>query len=155
MQISNEDAERYYRPKTHPCREISQLLFQCHAMNGKLGEECVREELLYKKCHAQLHCKREAKAFYEDIVRGVPKQKSLSEMSLFASIRNRSGGLNTNNNEDRGNSVVSCSMLVERFAFPENELNIPEGMKVGKECRAIVHDLAKCMSRKSLTVQRD
>mmetsp|Transcript_15850 Transcript_15850/g.26987 ORF Transcript_15850/g.26987 Transcript_15850/m.26987 type:complete len:120 (-) Transcript_15850:170-529(-) len=43
----------------------------------------------------------------------------------------------------------SCSALMEKFAFPENEMVLPE--RVAKEdrehCRKVVYDLARCLSR--------
>jgi len=43
----------------------------------------------------------------------------------------------------------SCSALVERFAYPENELLLPEDISKGERerCREVVHTLANCMQR--------
>ena len=51
----------------------------------------------------------------------------------------------------QGGSVASgsCSSLVELFAFPENELSLPDSIEKSdrKHCREIVHELAKCLSK--------
>merc|ERR1712037_728909 len=91
-----------------------------------MGEECVREELLYKRCYANIHCKNEAKRVYYDRI-----QK---------------------------NDVVngpSCSNVLAVFAFPENEMLIPEEIvssprkrkEVKDICRPVVHDLANCLNK--------
>ena len=77
----------------------------------------VREELIEKKCFAELLCKREATKFYHSAIR---KQTS-----------------------------ATCSHLVEVFAFPENELMLPDIIEKSdrKHCRSVVHELAKCLSK--------
>ena len=48
----------------------------------------------------------------------------------------------------QGGPKGTCSALVERFAFPENELALPEVGKVDRDhCRGIVHELARCLAR--------
>lgn len=112
----------------HPsCDEFTYNVKQCHAKYGKLGEECVREELEQKKCLAQLYCPKEAYSFYQEPI--VPSSKSTT-----TSLK------------------VSCSTVVEMFAKPENELLIPEGSITVKDrqiCREITHSLAKCLSKKA------
>eukprot|EP00956_Cyclotella_meneghiniana_P014951 scaffold22649_cov66-Cyclotella_meneghiniana.AAC.5 len=48
----------------------------------------------------------------------------------------------------QGGQKGSCSDLVELFAFPENELSLPDSVKKSdrQHCRRIVHDLSKCLS---------
>jgi hypothetical protein len=108
-----------------PCSFVSSKREECHSIHGKQGEDCVREELSEKRCLAELFCPREATKFYREPIR-------------------------------RGGSIIggyttsgSCSALVERFAYPENELSIPDDIsKTERErCREIVHNLAKCMQR--------
>jgi len=47
-------------------------------------------------------------------------------------------------------SKVSCSMVVEVFAKPENEMMIPEGITKDDRrlCKKITHELATCLSKK-------
>jgi len=90
-------------------------------MHGIQNEECVREELTEKRCFAELLCKREAMNFYRE---PLPRKR-------------------------QGGPKGSCSALVEKFAFPENELALPDTVQKSERehCRGIVHDLAKCLSK--------
>ena len=112
----------------HPCDEFTSNVLNCHRIHGRLGEECVREELAQKKCFAELLCRREAAQFYDNKM--IPQYNR----GLFVSNPPK----------------VSCSTLVEVFAIPENELMIPEGVSKDdrKFCRKITHELAQCLSRK-------
>ncbi|GFH60900.1 predicted protein [Chaetoceros tenuissimus] len=118
--------------RKHPCEAVSLEVQRCHKKHGKLGEDCVREELAQKRCFAQLLCRREAKSFYDDKV--IPLSNNKWRLSSIGS----------------GGSKVSCAMLVEVFAKPENELEIPEGItkEDRKYCREITHALASCISKK-------
>jgi hypothetical protein len=121
-------AERLTRKRQkHPCHEFSRSVIECVSNHGIEGEDCVRQELLEKKCHAELLCRPEAKRFYRD-----PAVK-VRPWTTRGSSEHR----------------PSCSTLLEVFAFPENEMQIssPMGKAERAECRRIVHDLAKCMSR--------
>lgn len=42
--------------RKHPCEAVSLEVQHCHKQHGKLGEDCVREELAQKRCFAQLLC---------------------------------------------------------------------------------------------------
>mmetsp|Transcript_50811 Transcript_50811/g.108274 ORF Transcript_50811/g.108274 Transcript_50811/m.108274 type:complete len:97 (+) Transcript_50811:132-422(+) len=81
----------------------------------------VREELAEKRCYAESLCRREATKFYREPLR----------------------------QEQGGGPRGSCSALVERFAFPENELVLPDVVRKSDRdrCRGIVHELAKCLSK--------
>jgi hypothetical protein len=107
-----------------PCLFESSKREECHSIHGKQGEDCVREELSEKRCLAELFCPQEATKFYRESIR-----------------RGGSVGGYT--------SSGSCSALVERFAYPENELIIPDDISKSERerCREIVHNLAKCMQR--------
>ena len=118
----------------HPCDEFTTNVLNCHRIHGRLGEDCVREELAQKKCFAELLCRREAAQFYDD--------------KMIPQFQNNRGIFNYNS---RNNTPkVSCSTLVEVFAKPENEFMIPEGVTKDdrKFCRKITHELAQCLSRK-------
>ena len=93
--------------------------------HGIQGEECVREELLEKRCLAEWLCRQEARRFYYDPMR-----------------RGRGGA-------SASEAAASCSTLVEKFAFEENEALLPDdvGGDDWKQCRIIVHELAKCLSK--------
>lgn len=108
----------------HPCEGPSAAVRLCHLHHGIQGEDCVREELAEKRCYAKLMCRQEARRFYYDPLR-------------------RGGG--------GGEAAsASCSALVERFAFPENEARLPDGVGGAEDrrhCRTIVHELAQCLSK--------
>lgn len=135
----------------HPCDEFTRVVQRCHKQYGKLGEDCVREELLQKQCFAQLHCKHEARRFYDE--KKTPQTNVGAKWSTFLPT-GTSGGSGDNAVSSR--SKISCATLVEAFAKPENELLIPEG--ITKEdrvyCRKIVHELATCLSKKRLPISR-
>jgi hypothetical protein len=89
--------------------------------HGIQNEECIREELSEKRCFAELLCQREAINFYH-------------------------------RNDNRGSGRKqkwSCSALVEKFAFPENELVLPDiiSNEEREYCRQSVYDLARCLSK--------
>ncbi|KAL9184014.1 hypothetical protein ACHAXT_002100 [Thalassiosira profunda] len=92
---------------------------ECHLAHGIQNEDCVREELAEKRCFAELLCPKEARRFYREPLR-------------------------------RGQGTGSCSSLVELFAFPENELALPDVVRKGdrEHCRAVVHALAQCLSKR-------
>ena len=126
----------------HPCDDFTITVAKCHRRYGKLGEDCVREELAQKKCFAQLYCKNQAYRFYEE--KGIPLSgKNAGKWNTFLS--------SSKNGESTSKArKVSCANLVEVFAKPENELLIPEGITKDDRihCRKIVHDLATCLSTK-------
>lgn len=121
-----------------PCADSTVKVLRCHREYGKLGEDCVREELEQKKCFAQLLCRKEARRFYDDKL--VPL--SNTSWSLISTSGNGEGARNT--------SKVSCSTTVEVFAKPENGMLMPESMSLEdrKFCRKITHELAKCLAKK-------
>jgi len=48
----------------------------------------------------------------------------------------------------QGGQKGTCSDLVELFAFPENELALPDIVQKSdrQHCRKMVHELARCLS---------
>lgn len=128
-----------------PCNDFTQQVRRCHKRYGKLGEDCVREELDQKKCFAWLFCRYEARRFYDE--KSVPTIVSNGGMKWKTFL---DGGGNSDAKEAQSQSRVSCATLVETFAKPENELLIPEGIKKDDRvhCRKIAHELATCLSTK-------
>lgn len=104
-----------------PCQKVTLAMHECMSTHGKFSDKCIREKLRQKRCFAEMLCRPEAKRFYFDRIRG------------------------TN---------ASCSVMLESFAFPENEMMVPQGLSgrkdVKSECRAVVHELSKCMSKHRL-----
>ena len=107
---------------SNPCSLPTLQRQQCHMIHGIQNEECIREELSEKRCLAELHCRTEALRFYTTEA----KPSSTSSRRRW-----------------------SCSAYIERFAFPENELMLPENIeKSDREyCRRVVYDLARCLSK--------
>mmetsp|Transcript_18117 Transcript_18117/g.28426 ORF Transcript_18117/g.28426 Transcript_18117/m.28426 type:complete len:125 (+) Transcript_18117:125-499(+) len=105
----------------HPCSNPTLQRQDCHMQHGIQNEECIREELTEKRCLAELHCQREAINFYHQSSRASKNRR------------------------------WSCSALVEKFAFPENEMVLPDNASIAKEdrehCRKVVYDLARCLSK--------
>mmetsp|Transcript_23406 Transcript_23406/g.35585 ORF Transcript_23406/g.35585 Transcript_23406/m.35585 type:complete len:124 (-) Transcript_23406:1398-1769(-) len=114
-----------------PCSDFTVKVLSCHREYGKLGEDCVREELEQKKCFAQLLCRKEARRFYND------------KLVPLSNARWSFGG--TGND-----SKVSCSTIIEVFAKPENGMLMPESISLEdrKFCRKITHELARCLAKK-------
>ena len=110
--------------QAHPCEGPSAARQLCHMHHGIQGEECVREELLEKRCFAEWLCRQEVRRFYYDPMR-----------------RGRGTGASE--------AAASCSTLVEKFAFEENEGLLPDdvGGDDRKHCRRVAHELAKCLSK--------
>jgi hypothetical protein len=123
----------------HPCDDFTIKVLRCHKKYGKQGEDCVREELSQKKCFAQMLCQREARSFYDEKV--VPLSNSRWQWDLPK--RYAAEG-------EIKSSKVSCSTIMEVFAKPENELEIPEGLsrEDRQYCRRITHELATCLAKK-------
>lgn len=113
----------------HPCKLSSLKRQVCHNTHGIQNEECIREELIEKRCYAELLCRREANKFYNE---PLPRHRRRNQMMIGSA-----------------SSKGSCSALVELFAFPENELILPDliDKEDRKHCRKIVHELSKCLSK--------
>lgn len=127
----------------HPCDDFTIAVVKCHRRHGKLGEDCVREELSQKKCFAQLYCKNQARRFYEEKSIPFNGPSNDSRWNTFLGSSKDESGSNSS-------TKISCATLVEVFAKPENGLLIPEGIRKEerKYCRQVVHDLATCLSTK-------
>ena len=128
----------------HPCEAFDKSVRSCHRRFGKLGEECVREELAQKKCYARLLCRNEANRFYHE--QKIPQNYSAINGKWKTFLNSNDSNDGTNNRHGK----VSCATLVEVFAMPENELLIPEGIQKSDRvyCREITHALATCLSKK-------
>ena len=132
---------------SHPCHEVNNAVIDCHRKYGKLGEDCLREELAQKRCYSELLCRQEARRFYQE------KTVPLKSKWLPSVVVQRSQHEKTSENETETilrASKVSCSTIVEVFAKPENEMLIPEGIEKEDRqyCRRITQELATCLSKK-------
>ena len=102
----------------HPCEAPSAARQLCHMFHGIQGEECVKEELLEKRCFAELLCRQEAKRFYYDPIRRGGSEASCS-------------------------TLVENFAFEENAGLLPDDV----GREERKHCRTIVHELAKCLSK--------
>ena len=119
--------QQHQSSSSPPCHDESAALDECLSINGPLNSDaCVQEKLTRKECLAKLFCPTEARQFYNSEV-------ARSSITGF------------------GGNIVSCSTIVQRFAFPENELlvshEVSKDKTIRQTCRRVVHDLSKCMSK--------
>ena len=118
------------------CHDVTVALEECLSRNGSMnGEACIQEKLLRKECFAKLLCPNESRRFYVD--------KIARSHSDSAGGRYGGNGLN--------GGIVSCATIVQKFAFPENELLIShetsQDPTIRQTCRHIVHELSRCLSK--------
>ena len=128
-----EQRKQNYQEKQSPCHDVTVALEKCLSVNGPLNSEaCIQEKLIRKECLAKLFCPNEARRFYRDEIARSPNAGA--------------GG-----NNFYGGGGVSCSTVLQRFAFPENELLVSHETSKDKmmrrACRSRVHDLSNCMSK--------
>ena len=131
----------------HPCNDVNTAVIHCHQKYGKLGEDCLREELAQKKCYSELLCRQEARRFYQE------KKVPLNNKWLPSIVIQRNQHEKNSDMDKEAilrSSKVSCSTIVEVFAKPENEMLIPEGIEKEDRlyCRRITQELATCLSKK-------
>jgi hypothetical protein len=127
------------------CRSFSDRRFKCHAVYGKLGEDCLNEELTEKRCLSLHHCPRQAKDYY--------------------------GGAAMDFKNDDGQAPTYmankglCASWAEAFAYAEKGLEYGEKVAqhheearavvakdpaLKRECRDITFTLAQCLRTKKL-----
>ena len=79
-------------------------------------------------------------------------REELTEKRCLAELHCQREATNFYHRSSRAsNKRWSCSALVERFAFPENEMVLPDISSIAKEdrehCRKVVYELARCLSK--------
>lgn len=109
------------------CKELTERRKQCHDVYGKLGEDCLVEELEEKRCLSFQHCLPQAKAYYGTANGRKGLCASWAEAFCFADSR-----INMMNEND-----------VEHHEKARTLVNGNRDVKT--ECRSIAMDLAKCM----------
>jgi hypothetical protein len=125
------------------CDRWTQDRRQCHALYGKQGEDCLREELVEKRCLSHHHCPIEASRYY-----GPPPQ--YPPVSVAAIEESAPGG-----------GVVAfdkkalCASWAESFAFRDDMEQgehhtraaqlVTESKERQIECRQMAMDLAQCL----------
>jgi len=107
-----------------------------------LSRLSVQEELLEKKCFAEILCMKEAMEFYHKPMRKVRGMRLLSH-TMCAQL-----DLAASHGKD-SDVKASCNELVERFAFPENGMVLPDVIQKSDRdyCRQLVYKLSRCLSK--------
>lgn len=131
------------------CKLFSEKRFKCHAVYGKMGEDCLNEELSEKRCLSLHHCPKQAKEYYGD-----------ASMSLT-----NPEGLDANNKPLYLSQKAICASWAEAFVYAENELEygspvtnhhqtareiVNQDKELKRECRDIAFSLAQCLRYKKL-----
>ena len=109
------------------CRALSTKREKCHYLYGKLGEDCLVEELEEKRCLAFQYCARQAKAYYGTPDGAKALCGSWAESFCF------------------GNELIEEDV---RHHHLQAQATVNTNTKLKTQCRAITVQLSKCMREK-------
>ena len=138
------------------CRPFSNQRLRCHAVYGKMGEDCLHEELTEKRCLALHHCPKQAKAYYGDGAMD-PSSTSVDGSGQMSSSSSSSPTFMS--------QKAICASWAEAFAYAHKELEYGERVanhhkeakeyvsthpSLKRECRDIAFNLAQCLRSKKL-----
>jgi hypothetical protein len=127
------------------CTAFSEKRMKCHAVYGKMGEDCLNEELSEKRCLSLYHCPRQAKDYYGDAAMSFKNDDGQAPLYL-------------------SNKAI-CSSWAEAFAYADKGLEFSDRVaehhqkardivmkdkSLKRECRDIAFALAQCLRTKSL-----
>jgi hypothetical protein len=127
------------------CRPFSERRFKCHALYGKLGEDCLDEELTEKRCLSLAHCPRQAREYYGNAAMDLKSDDGHAPTFL--------------------SNKALCASWAEAFAYAEKELEygekaaehhqharevVAKDRALKRECRNLAFDLAHCLRTKKL-----
>ena len=127
------------------CRAFSEKRFKCHAIYGKMGEDCLNEELSEKRCLSLHHCPKQAKEYYGDSAMSLRKDDGQAPLYL--------------------SQKAICASWAEAFAYADKELEygstvtehhqkareiVNNDKALKRECRDIAFNLAQCLRHKKL-----
>ena len=112
------------------CAVETKRRWECHKLYGKLGEDCLVEELQEKRCLSFQHCPAEAQAYY--LTKNGEKGICASWAEAFCFAR-------SSMIDDEGGSK-------ERHISSRDRVNSNRRLK--KECRQVALDLVKCLKNK-------
>jgi hypothetical protein len=140
--MNPNDAGAVRRVYEDACGARRRARVECwqRSLHGKGGEECLREELLEKRCLARHFCPNQADEFYgasRNLVSSVPSSGSGSSNTPAKTSKLRSG---------------DCSLWAEAFAFGPNAVqrSVSADKKKIAKCRKITQRLSKCLAKFSL-----
>jgi hypothetical protein len=127
------------------CKQFSELRFKCHSVYGKLGEDCLNEELTEKRCLSLHHCPKQAHEYYGNVAMDLKSDDG--QAPTFMSNK------------------ALCASWAEAFAYADKGLEYGENVAehhnearkvvskdkaLKRECRDIVFNLARCLRTKKL-----
>ena len=118
------------------CAYFSECRRKCHDVYGKLGEDCLMEELQEKRCLSIRHCPKEAGAYYGAAIEGLPKALCSSWAESFAYGQ-------------ENQSLRLGEDIVEHHVRAQEKVNASSQLK--QECRRIARDLARCLQTAKIT----
>jgi hypothetical protein len=127
------------------CDRWTQDRRQCHALYGKQGEDCLREELAEKRCLSHHHCPIEASRYY-----GPQPHPPVS-----AAIEESAHGVGVSVGVGVFDKKALCASWAESFAFRddmeqgEHHARAAQLVNASKErqieCRQMAMNLAQCL----------
>ena len=129
------------------CAYFSECRRKCHAVYGKLGEDCLAEELQEKRCLSIRHCPTEALKYYGATMEGLPKALCSSWAEAFAF--GGGGGEGENNNEQL--LLRYGEDFVEHHLKAQRHVNAKSNAHLKRDCRQIARDLARCLQSANIT----
>lgn len=127
------------------CNPFSEKRFKCHSVYGKMGEDCLNEELSEKRCLSLYHCSKQAKEYYGDAPMSLQVDDGQAPTYMY--------------------KKAICASWAEAFAYGDKQLEyghkvtehhqkareVVNGNKALKrECRDIAFNLAKCLRDKKI-----
>jgi hypothetical protein len=140
------------------CRPYTARRSQCHSIYGKLGEECLDEELTEKRCLSLHHCPQQAKEYYGPV-------------PMVGKVVSSSSSLSSDLQQQHPPSYMYekalCSSWAEAFAY-DQELEygprianhhqdarrvVNADNQLRKQCRQIAFDLATCLRKRRVLQQ--
>jgi len=128
------------------CAYYSECRRKCHNVYGKMGEDCLSEELQEKRCLAIRHCPRQAQQYYGAEIEGLPKALCGSWAEAFAFGGNSNAQTIQNSKELE---LKHGPDFVEHHLKAQQHVNASSHLK--RECRAIAMELAKCLNTANIT----
>mmetsp|Transcript_49256 Transcript_49256/g.73453 ORF Transcript_49256/g.73453 Transcript_49256/m.73453 type:complete len:127 (-) Transcript_49256:46-426(-) len=122
-------------PPSINCSAFTSKRRQCHAIYGKLGEDCLTQELQEKRCVSFQHCRRQAQAYYGTLEGIHHKGVCASWAESFCFARPEFGM------DDEPSAALTKKHHEEAREYVNGNKDIKA------ECRRVAMDLSKCMSK--------
>ena len=148
------------------CEPFSERRYQCHAVYGKGGEECLHQELSEKRCLSLRHCPKQAKEYYgafplrllDAVVDEHGSPLFLTKKALCASWAEAfayagGGGTTASNstttdNDQHEQRLIYGDAVVEHHRQAQTTVSKDPALK--QDCRQVAFALAQCLRTKRL-----